>query len=598
MQHQEAAMFTHQMNPAARSIAPHLVIGAALIASLSASTSAAAAPRATGARATGALRYEYAETRAVVALVNDAAQLVERDGEGAFAALRAPGSRWRQHDSYVFVLDPAGNMLVHPDPALEGKNDLALKDIDGRPIVRGLINAATAVPDKPEGWYHYRWPVPGAILPRWKSTYVRLVRAPGGRRYIVGSGMYDDRMERAFVIDMVKDAVARIEQRGEAAFPLFRDPTGPFLAKDAYVFVVDPRGVEVVNPAFPNLEGRPLLDVKDTQGKKLVREMFAVVRTGRPGWVDYMWPKPGDSLSTRKSTFVSPAKVGNTWYLVGAGVYLPGAPKAAVHKRMVTAPELMALVREGGSLLERRGEQAFPELRRKGSRWFRDDTYFFVVAMDGTRLVHAADPSLEGKSVEEARDILGRPYGKMFLAVGASRTGEGWVHYMYPEPGDIFPAWKSTFLERVTLPSGEQVLVGSAIYNMQMNRAFIEDVVGRASALIAARGAAAFDQLRDKTGPFRFMDIYVFVDRPDGVEIVNPGQPSLEGRNVSDLRDLKGKPVAREYIAAALERGAAWVDYWWYKPGQNTMAPKRAYVRKVQTPDGTFIVGSGMYLEH
>jgi len=50
-------------------------------------------------------------------------------------------------------------MLVHPDRAMEGKNELELKDVNGRPIIQGLIHTATALPDKPAGWYHYEWPV-------------------------------------------------------------------------------------------------------------------------------------------------------------------------------------------------------------------------------------------------------------------------------------------------------------------------------------------------------------------------------------------------------------------------------------------------------
>jgi hypothetical protein len=73
----------------------------------------------------------------------------------------------------------------------------------------------------------------------------------------------------------------------------------------------------------------------------------------------------------------------------------------------------------------------------------------------------------------------------MFLETAATPTGEGWVHYMYPEPGDIFPAWKSAFLKRVTFPSGEERLVGCGIYNMEMDEAFIEDVVSRAAGLVA-----------------------------------------------------------------------------------------------------------------
>jgi len=545
----------------------------------------------------GQQRYEYAETHALVGLVNDAARLIEAQGEAAFATFRVPNSRWRQEETYIFVLDIAGNMLVHPDQTMEGKNEMDLKDINGRPIIRGLIHAATALPGKPEGWYHYQWPVPGGLLPRWKTSYVRQVAAPSGKRFVVGSGMYNDRMEKAFVVDAVTNAVGEIEKRGESAFPLLHDRTGPFIAKDAYVFVVDPNGVELVNPAFPNLEGRNLLDVKDTQGKPLVRAMLDVVQTRGSGWVDYLWPKPGDNVSTQKSTYVSKAKVGGKWLLVGCGVYLADAPREVSKAGMMTAPQLMAFVREGAAVVEQRGDAAFPEFRTKGSKWFHDDTYFFVWATDGVRTFHAADPTIEGLQASAIKDVLGRPYGKMFLDVAASPSGEGWVHYMYPEPGEIFPTWKSSFLKRVRFPSGKQYVIGAGIYRMRMDKAFIQDVVDRAAALIADQGEKAFDQLRDKTGPFVFMDTYVFVDSPDGVELVNPAQPSLEGMNIIDLKDVKGKALTREYIAAAMKDGSAWVEYYWYKPGQNTPSRKEAYVRKVQSGGHTYVVGSGIYVE-
>ena len=541
------------------------------------------------------LTYQHEDTRALVALVDDAAALVQSRGDAAFTEFRQPASRWRRDDTYIFVLDRAGTMLVHPDATMEGRNQIELRDIAGKPIIRGLIAAAT-VPGKPAGWYHYQWPVPGGLLPRWKSTYVRLVDAPAGPSYIVGAGVYNDRMERAFVMDTVAAAAAQVERNGTAAFPLFHDPTGPFVAKDAYVFVIDPDGIDLVNPAFPNLEGRSLLDLKDTEGKTLVREMLQLARTSGSGWVDYMWPKPGESVSTRKSTYVTKAKFGTQWVVVGCGVYLADAPKAASVTRL-TAPELMALVRDGAARLAERGERAYPEFREKGSRWFRDDTYLFVWTLDGTRAFHAADPASEGQNVTTMKDVRGRPMGQMILDAAATPSGEGWVHYMFPEPGDIFPTWKSTFVKRVTLPSGTAVAVGSGIYNMQMDRVFIADVVDRAAALVAERGSAAFTELRDKQGPFVFMDTYVFVNTPDGFEPVNGGQPSMEGKNMLGLTDVKGKKLVDEYIAAAMQNGSAWVDYWWYKPGHNTPARKQTYVKKVQHGADTYIVGSGFYVD-
>jgi len=257
----------------------------------------------------------------------------------------------------------------------------------------------------------------------------------------------------------------------------------------------------------------------------------------------------------------------------------------------------MTLVREGGAVFEEQGEKAFPEFRKKGSKWFRDDTYFFVWTMDGTRVFHAPEPATEGENVAALKDVLGRPIGKMILETAASASGEGWVHYMYPEPGDIFPAWKSTFVKRVTFPSGKQHIIGCGIYNMQLDKTFIEDVVNRAAALLAKDGKEAFDQLRDRKGPFVFMDTYVFVDSPDGIELVNPAQPSFEGKNLMDLKDLRGKAVVHDEIAAAAKDGSAWLECYWYKPGDNTPAPKQTYVRQVQSGRETYIVGSGLYAE-
>jgi signal transduction histidine kinase len=421
--------------------------------------------------------YEYKETRDLVALVDDAATLVNDNGEAAFEDFRVPDSRWRQGESYIFVLDLQGNMLVHPDASMEGRNEIDLKDVNGKPIIRGLLAAVTTSPAKPYGWNHYQWPVPGGLLPRWKSSYAKLVKAPSGKSYVVASGVYNDRMEKPFVVDMVKGAVHEIEKKGEAAFPMFRDPTGPFLAKDAYIFVMKMDGLMLVHPAFPNLEGKNLLDVKDTQGKSLIREIIKVAQTSGSGWVDYMWPKPGESVSTQKSTYVSTTRLDDETVIVGCGVYLADAPKAPPAESKMTAPLVVNLVNKAGALLQAEGEKAYPEFRKAPSKWFHDDVYLFVWTMDGIRAFHAANPEGEGQDVSDLKDILGRPIGKMFLEVGSGPSGEGWVHYMYPQPGNMFPTFKSTFVKRVTFPSGKQYLVGCGIYNMQMDESFIKDVV-------------------------------------------------------------------------------------------------------------------------
>jgi signal transduction histidine kinase len=531
----------------------------------------------------------------LVAMVRQASALIREKGEAVFPDLRTEGSRWRQGEKYIFVLDTEGNMLVHPDTSMEGKKQLDLEDINGKPIIRGLLGAVTTSPDKTEGWYHYEWNVPGGLLPRWKSSFVSLAKAPSGKSYIVGSGIYTDQIERAFVEEMVKDAAEKLQQNGKDALPLFYDPTGPFIAKDAYIFVYDMNGINLAHPALPNLVGRNLLDMKDTKGKFILREMLKLVETKGSGWIEYMWPKPGESISTAKSAFVTKAKMGDKWVLVGSGVYLSNARKENPAGKKMTAAQLMQLVRQGAVALEKDGERALTEFRKKGSKWFSDNTYLFVFNMEGNRIFHAAEPESEGQNDMGLKDVLGRSIGKMIVETGTNGLGEGWVHYMYPEPGQVFPTWKSSFVKRVTYPDGRQFIIGSGIYNMKMDKALIEDLVNRAASLVKEQGKEAFMQLRDKIGSFVFMDTYVFVDNMEGVELVNPAQPSLEGKNLMNEKDLKGKFIEREIIGGVSKNDSGWVDYYWYKPGQNAAALKQTFLRKVQHGNESYIVGAGFY---
>lgn len=541
------------------------------------------------------LSYQNRETREIVELVNDAAGLVEEKGEKVFDRFRESGSRWRKGVLYIFVFDTEGNIHVNIDPSLEDKNQMDLKDVNGKPIIRDMIDTVTTFPDKKEGWYHYEWFIPGAFLPQWKSSYIKLAESPSGRSYVVGAGTYDESIERVFVADNVNLAIRYIEKTGPEAFSLFRDPTERFMFKSSYIFVLDMNGNVLVNGAFPNLEGRNLISMKGAGGEEPIREMVDIVKQSGSGWVDYMWPKPGDSTPTQKTAYVSKAVMGDQELVVGSGVYLADAPTAEPVKEKMTANELMNLVKDASVMLEKQGEDSYSEFAQKGSKWLHDDTYIFIWDIEGNRVFYPPDPDSIGRNMSTLKDNIGRPIGQMIINTAKSSSGEGWIHYMYPEPGNIFPTWKSTFVKRVTTPSGEQRIVGSGIYNMDMDESFIEDVVNRAAVLVSDKGREAFDELRNEKGPFRFMDIYVFVSSPEGVELVNPAQPSLEGKNIINVRDLRGKPLVRDYISAAMENRSAWVEYYWYKPGENTPSLKKTYVRKVESGGEIFIVGSGFY---
>lgn len=246
-----------------------------------------------------------------------------------------------------------------------------------------------------------------------------------------------------------------------------------------------------------------------------------------------------------------------------------------------------------------RGEAIFPEFRTKDGPWFRGERYVFVMDLEGNRSVYPPDLANERVNLLADTDLGGKPIGRMFVERAREGDGRGWVHYQWnrPNPRDRRPVWKSTYVVRATAPSGNTYLVGSGLYEGPMEKAFVLDEVEAATALLQQQGRGAFPQLRDRRGRFFFRDTYVFVNSPDGVELVNPAFPEVEGRNLLDLKDASGKPMVKEYIELALRQGSGWTSYLWPQPDRSRLpVRKTTYVRKVVLPGGeTLIVGSGLY---
>ena len=106
----------------------------------------------------------------------------------------------------------------------------------------------------------------------------------------------------------------------DSALSKINDKSGEFVWKNSYVFCVDlEKHCNVAHPIKPKLIGKNLMGVKDTNNKMFFAEFISVAQTQGEGWVDYMWPKPGEKTPSKKQTFVYRVPGHNVAML--AGVY-------------------------------------------------------------------------------------------------------------------------------------------------------------------------------------------------------------------------------------------------------------------------------------
>jgi signal transduction histidine kinase len=100
----------------------------------------------------------------------------------------------------------------------------------------------------------------------------------------------------------------------DKAFAAITDGTDGFKDRDLYVFVYDDTGTCVAHGANKALIGKNLLDIRDTDGKALIREIVAVKTTA---WVDFKWQNPQTKAIEQKHAYV--VRAGD--YTFGVGAY-------------------------------------------------------------------------------------------------------------------------------------------------------------------------------------------------------------------------------------------------------------------------------------
>jgi hypothetical protein len=117
------------------------------------------------------------------------------------------------------------------------------------------------------------------------------------------------------VYDLVLKAHDVVKQLGEDALPAFNDPKGEFIYKDAYVFVMKCPAEVVAHPyAIDKLKGRDLRTVYSFHN-----DFCEAAEDPNGSWIEYEWPKPGESTPSRKVAFS--ISVEGTPYALGAGIY-------------------------------------------------------------------------------------------------------------------------------------------------------------------------------------------------------------------------------------------------------------------------------------
>jgi cytochrome c len=91
-----------------------------------------------------------------------------------------------------------------------------------------------------------------------------------------------------------------------------------------------------------------------------------------------------------------------------------------------------------------------------------------------------------------------------------------------------------------------------------------------------------------------FVQGSLYVDLRDiktGIVLAHPYNPSIVGKDLTDVPDANGKKYRREIIELAAAKGSGWVDYQYKNPATGKIEPKTTYILRVKD----VVLEAGLY---
>ena len=119
------------------------------------------------------------------------------------------------------------------------------------------------------------------------------------------------------IVAYVDRAVGVVQREGAGACETLAKPE--WRTGEWYIFVLDAEGRTVCHP-IPRQIGAPVQDLVDANGKRFGDEFMSAAAEVGGGWVEYVWPRPGETTPLPKLSHVRRVvRPGGETFVVGSG---------------------------------------------------------------------------------------------------------------------------------------------------------------------------------------------------------------------------------------------------------------------------------------
>lgn len=334
---------------------------------------------------------------------------------------------------------------------------------------------------------------------------------------------------------------------------------------ELFLFVYDEKGVCYAHGDDNDLIWKNLSNIKTIGGLSLIEHMFHRAEKGK--FLGYMW------ANAYKSSYVRTINKDGIKYVLGSGFFPEDHENAA---KEIVSNAVQHLLDQGAEL-------TFGLITNEDGPFVKGNIYAFAYNYDGICLAHGRNSALVNQNLIDLKDLRGQPLIKNMIKL-AKNKGSGWINYYWHN------TLKRAYIERIIDPKTKTPYIIGAGYYPHEDLKTAKGLVHKAVSFIKERGAKnAFSEFSTQTGKFIKGGLAIFVLDLNGKSLADGYNPLSVGQNLINRTDQEGKKYIKEIIELAKTRGEGIVNY--FVKNANTVA----YIKKIDVPDGKFIVGTQYY---
>ena len=346
-----------------------------------------------------------------------------------------------------------------------------------------------------------------------------------------------------------------------------------FQYDEMLVFVVDDTGTIYAHGKDTDLIWRNINTVRKERKRsspvELVEDVVEEMRkaTKQDGWLSYEWN------FEMKHAYVQQVEKNGRIFYVGTGFF----PVSHVYKVQRLVDSAVAYAKDYGVA------ETIQRINNEEGVFVQGPMYLWLYDFDGNMYAHGRG-KIAGRNRIDWQDTQGN-YRNRTIVEQLQEHESMWIDYY--ESGNVL---KRAYVRRLIDPrDGQRHFIGGGYYP-EVDMPMVKDFVRRSINYLQTNGPKiAFRDFNSYQGGFRPGPLRVFVYNMEGDILADGTNPSFVGQNMLNVTDPEGKSVAKQIIEKAKKFGKGIVTLF------SKDEYKDLYFEKVETPSGTYIVGSGYW---